>query len=114
MAACWRARGGGTGGRVSAAAAVLELAGPPPPAPPGDRPPPLRDIRSELSLRRQSQDMADRHERLRQVRYELWLNAREVPWRHDGGQALIEYALVISLIAMVALVALATTGTWPF
>jgi len=54
--------------------------------------------------------MADRHRRLREVRYELWLNARPVAWRHDRGQALVEYALVISLIALVSLTALQTGG----
>jgi Flp pilus assembly pilin Flp len=31
--------------------------------------------------------------------------------RAEGGQALIEYALIVSLIALVAIVALQTTGT---
>ena len=38
------------------------------------------------------------------------LDARKAPSRQDG-QALIEYALIISLIALVAIVALQTTGT---
>ena len=36
--------------------------------------------------------------------------ARDLRLRQDG-QALIEYALIISLIALVAIVALRTTGT---
>ena len=39
------------------------------------------------------------------------LAAHGVTSRAEGGQALIEYALIISLIALVAIVALQTTGT---
>jgi Flp pilus assembly pilin Flp len=37
--------------------------------------------------------------------------ARGLTVRAEGGQALIEYALIISLIALVAIIALQTTGT---
>ena len=40
----------------------------------------------------------------------LYLNLRN-PGSRQEGQALIEYALIISLIALVAIVALQTTGT---
>jgi Flp pilus assembly pilin Flp len=40
----------------------------------------------------------------------LYLNLRSSGSRQEG-QALIEYALIISLIALVAIVALQTTGT---
>jgi Flp pilus assembly pilin Flp len=39
------------------------------------------------------------------------LAAHGVSVRAEGGQALIEYALIISLIALVAITALQTTGT---
>ena len=39
------------------------------------------------------------------------LAAHGVSARAEGGQALIEYALIISLIALVAITALQTTGT---
>jgi Flp pilus assembly pilin Flp len=39
------------------------------------------------------------------------LGARALVAREETGQALIEYALIISLIALVAIVALQTTGT---
>lgn len=73
----------------------------------------LRDIRTPVGEPQLAEVLSVRLERVRQLRYELWLNARAVPWRHDRGQALIEYALIISLIALVAIVALQTTGTDP-
>jgi Flp pilus assembly pilin Flp len=39
------------------------------------------------------------------------LAARGLTVRAESGQALIEYALIISLIALVAITALQTTGT---
>ena len=39
------------------------------------------------------------------------LAARSFTMRAEEGQALIEYALIISLIALVAITALQTTGT---